>query len=157
MQLDFIRTKGVELSWGGIQFIKVITVCHQKTTTFLSYWFSMTPYNLSNDTLTYLSISNNFVRKKRTLTIVWPSYSYLNKEVCSMWASRIEERSCKRKVSHVNSLGKWNFIMYANVTVSLTLVSNKLNCCHFLHFIPTRVKIELLLNVNLKTLCQNCQ
>ena len=36
----------------------------------------------------------------------------------------------------IDSLGKWNVIMYANVTVSLTLVSNKLDHRHFLHVIP---------------------
>ena len=54
----------------------------------------------------------------------------------------------------MNSLGKWNVIMYANGHAFLTLVANKLDRHHFSMLFQWDKKIELFLNVNLKKLCQ---
>ena len=55
------------------------------------------------------------------------------------------------------TLVQWNVIMYANVTLPLALVSNKLNVPFFFHVISMGLKLQLLSSAFLKKLCQNCQ
>ena len=91
---------------------------------FIFFWYIYLFHSINRSikqTLLPVIIFHCVAEKATTTPFAWPHTQPNNK---GLWPANISP-------VHGNTLWKWNVIIYANVTVSLTMVSNKLNVPFF--------------------------